>query len=192
MWSASTGPSRRAGLVLGSVAVTLSCHAFCPVVVVRDDDSAPDGPVVVGVNGAPENWYVLDRAFEEAEARGTRLVAVHVWQPPLCTARIAASVGIVWSELDTARSLRLATAQRLRRPASRGEGHHARRARLRRPPLGGAVRRGRSSRRGARGSGGLAGMVLGSTSQAVLRHAPCPVLLVRPSLSEQIARAQQT
>lgn len=39
------------GLVLGSVAVALSCHAKCPVVVVRGDDSAVDGPVVVGING---------------------------------------------------------------------------------------------------------------------------------------------
>ncbi|MET9232223.1 universal stress protein [Lentzea sp. NPDC003310] len=188
----SRGLGGFAGLVLGSVAVTLSCHAFCPVVVVRDDDSAPDGPVVVGVNGAPENWYVLDRAFEEAEARGTRLVAVHAWQPPLRTARIAASVGIVWSELDTAREALVS--QRLNACADRHPGvkvtthvvHGSAAHHLVEQSEGAAL-----LVVGARGSGGLAGMVLGSTSQAVLRHAPCPVLLVRPSLSEQIARTQQ-
>ena len=32
---------------------------------------------------------------------------------------------------------------------------------------------------GSRGFGGLAGLVLGSTSQKVVSHAPCPVLIVR-------------
>jgi nucleotide-binding universal stress UspA family protein len=32
---------------------------------------------------------------------------------------------------------------------------------------------------GSRGLGRLAGLLLGSTSQKVLSHAPCPVLIVR-------------
>jgi nucleotide-binding universal stress UspA family protein len=32
---------------------------------------------------------------------------------------------------------------------------------------------------GSRGLGGLAGLLLGSTSQKVVSHAPCPVLIVR-------------
>jgi len=33
---------------------------------------------------------------------------------------------------------------------------------------------------GSRGHGGIAGMMLGSTSQALIYHAPCPLLVVRP------------
>ncbi|USX54398.1 universal stress protein [Lentzea sp. HUAS12] len=188
----SRGLGGFAGLVLGSVAVTLSGRALCPVVVVRGDDPTPDGPVVVGVNGGPENRHVLDRAFEEAEVRGTRLVAVHAWQPPLRTARIAESVGIVWSELDTVREALIS--QRLDACGDRHPGvevtvhvvHGSAARRLVEHSAGACL-----LVVGARGASGIRGVVPGSTSQAVLRHAPCPVLLIRP-LAEQAERAQQS
>ena len=174
------------GLLLGSVAVALASHAKCPVVVVRGEGNEL-GPVVVGLNGSPENWFVLDRGFEEAEARGAALVAVHAWRPPLGTARIAESAGIAWSELDTVRDALVA--QRLaacadRHPGVRVERHvvHGSAAhRLVEQAAGASL-----LVVGSRGTGGLSGMLLGSTSQAVIRYAPCPVLLVRPTLAEQM------
>ena len=37
---------------------------------------------------------------------------------------------------------------------------------------------------GSHGRGGFAGMVLGSTSRALLQAAPCPVMVVRPEAHE--------
>jgi len=71
------------------------------------------------------------------------VVAVHAWRPPLGTAWIAESVGVVWSELDAVREALVA--QRLAACADRHPG----------------VR--------------------------VERHAPCLVLLVRPTLEEQMS-----
>ncbi|HEX8866833.1 MAG TPA: universal stress protein, partial [Lentzea sp.] len=178
------------GLLIGSVAVALAGHARCPVVVVRGEENDL-GPVVVGVNGSPENWLVVDRAFEEARARGVGLVAVHAWHPPLGTARIAESVGIVWSELDVVREAFVA--QRLEACADRHPG-----VRVERHVVHGSAARHLVEHSagasllvvGSRGTGGLRGMLLGSTSQAVVRHAPCPVLLVRPTLQEQMADEQ--
>jgi nucleotide-binding universal stress UspA family protein len=33
---------------------------------------------------------------------------------------------------------------------------------------------------GSRDNGGFSGMLLGSTSQALIRHATCPLMVVRP------------
>jgi len=35
---------------------------------------------------------------------------------------------------------------------------------------------------GSRGQGGIAGMLLGSTGQALIAHGTCPVVIVRPAL----------
>ncbi|GGU50519.1 universal stress protein [Lentzea flava] len=175
------------GLMVGSVAVALSCHAKCPLVVVRGADPVPDGPVVVGINGSPQNWHVLDRAFEEAEARGTWLVGVHAWHPPMRNARIAESIGIVWTELDNVRQALVR--QRLEACADRHPGVRVETHVVHGSPAQRLVEHAQGASLlvvGSRGAGGLRGTLLGSTSQAVLRQAPCPVLLVRPALDEQM------
>lgn len=37
---------------------------------------------------------------------------------------------------------------------------------------------------GSRGRGGFSGMLLGSTSQALIYHAPCPLLVARPTATQ--------
>lgn len=174
-----------AGLLLGSVAAALSSSSWCPVVIMRGEDPVPGRPVVVGVHGAPEDWLVLGRAFEEAAARATSLVAVHAWKPPFESAELAESVGIVWSGLDAVRQSLVA--QRLascadRHPGVRVECH---------------VVHGSAAKQLVELSQDAALLVVGShgcagaTSHAVVQYARCPVLLVRPGLSEQIEQAHR-
>lgn len=76
------GLSGAAGLVVTSAAAPHICElvmdADCPIVVVPDRESPPDGPVVLGV--AP--WtaeIVVESGFREAALRGVPLEAVRVW-----------------------------------------------------------------------------------------------------------------
>jgi nucleotide-binding universal stress UspA family protein len=66
------------GMIAGSVAVRTATQAVCPVMVVRGHQR-PDGPVVVGVDGSRNSAAALEFAADEAERRGTELIAVHAW-----------------------------------------------------------------------------------------------------------------
>jgi nucleotide-binding universal stress UspA family protein len=72
------------GLLAGSTASGLVHHTRCPLVVLPErptgSDGAPRRPVVVGVEGRPDDDDVLTFAVVEAAARGTDLVAVHAWR----------------------------------------------------------------------------------------------------------------
>lgn len=79
----SRGRGRLASLLLGSVSAALARHASLPTVVVRDGGSAVADPlghpggVLVGVEGTPTGWDVLETAFRLASQRGWRLIALH-------------------------------------------------------------------------------------------------------------------
>ncbi len=73
----SRGTGGFAGLLAGSVSTQVAMHAHAPVMVVRPPYTAVNADeVVVGVDGSPGSAAALDFAFDEANARGTALVAV--------------------------------------------------------------------------------------------------------------------
>ncbi|MEU4674939.1 universal stress protein [Amycolatopsis sp. NPDC023774] len=172
------------GLLLGSTAVSLAAHAPCPVVVVRgrkpDDPPPVGGPVLAGLDGSPDSTDALGYACEEAAARGTTLVAIHTW-----------------SEITPDGSLRkrdfdpeaVAAAERRLVDEQLAPG----REKFPKLPVDVVVVRGRPVRAllergaeaqlivvGSRGRGAFTGMLLGSTSKALLVHSACPVAVVRP------------
>ncbi len=166
------------GLLVGSTAVEVAARAECPVVVVRGAER--QGPVVVGVDGTPASEAAIEFAFAEAAARDTDLVAVHTWTDLLVeTAFAGGAAALDFSPLaeQAAEVLgeRLAgwceqypdvpvTRHVSRERATRALLRHAEGAAL-------VVV-------GTRGRGGFRGLLLGSTSQALLHHARCPVAIV--------------
>ncbi len=175
----SSGRGGFTGMLAGSTAVSVSAHASCPVAVVRGRPDAA-GPVVVGVDGSPTSEEALKVAIDEAAWREVPLVAVHAWSDadygvPLPTADLD------WAEVE--REQQRLLAERLAGRQERYPDVRVERVVVRDRPRDELLARSRDAQLvvvGSRGRGGFRGLVLGSTSQALIHHADCPVLVVRP------------
>jgi nucleotide-binding universal stress UspA family protein len=75
----SRGAGGFSAMILGSVSRYVATHAPVPVVVAREETMAAHREVVVGVRDPARYGPALGFAFEEAELRNARLVAVHAW-----------------------------------------------------------------------------------------------------------------
>ncbi|MEQ0557980.1 universal stress protein [Amycolatopsis sp. NEAU-NG30] len=174
------------GLLVGSTAVAVAAHAHCPIAVVRGrtPDAPPPhtGPVIVGTDGSPDSEAAIAFACEEARLRGTALVVVHTWSDVLAD-------GMLRPHPLAEDPVRIAAEERARL-AEQVVGWQRKCLDL---PIELEVVRGRPVRTlldrgedaqlivvGSRGRGGFTGMLLGSTSQALIAHSPCPVAVVRP------------
>jgi len=90
----SRGRGTIASLLLGSVSVTVSKRASCPVVVVRHDESRPVGQgVLVGVDGTAETLPAVEFAYQMASLRGLPLTAVHIFWDSAQLARTQQQIG---------------------------------------------------------------------------------------------------
>jgi nucleotide-binding universal stress UspA family protein len=151
------------GALIGSVALRVAAEAACPVVVVRGH-SRPGGPVVVGLDATGSSEHALQFALDEASARRAPVLVVHAFPDGTddieqrgLDARVA-----TWARKYPALEI---TARAVRdRIPSRALVHAAADARL-------VVV-------GTRGRGPVTGGVLGSTGNALLAHAACPVAVV--------------
>jgi nucleotide-binding universal stress UspA family protein len=72
------GPGPR----LGSVALSLACHASCPVVFAPAGTGPVLDEIVVGIDDCDHARAALEFGFGEADMRGARLAALHVWTRP--------------------------------------------------------------------------------------------------------------
>lgn len=171
----ASGRGGFSGMLLGSTAVSVAAHASCPVAIVRAPN-ASDGPVVVGVDGSEISAAALGAAFEEASWRKVRLVAVHVGENPSIR-----EVGVGRAHERPGDAERILAENLAGWGESYPETEVERVAVSGRPPnvLLDWTDRAQLVVVGSRGRGGFRGMLLGSTSQALLHHAKCPVLVVR-------------
>jgi len=168
------------GLLLGSVAVHLTAHASCPVLVSRGRPH-PSGNVLLGLDAKQTSSAAVGMAFEEAALRGVDLDAVHAWRGPNITKpggllgtrhqptmaadaeqRLLAGAVAQWRDMFPHVAVRL--------QLERGNAAQV---------LIDATAHSQLVVLCARGRGDVSSLLLGSVSKPVLRHASCPVLIVR-------------
>lgn len=145
-----------------------------------------DGNIVVGVDGSAASLAALRLAVGEARARGVGLDAVRIWSMPIVDGVAALGpAALPWNELADAarvaldRAIDTAVGPITDVPIRRFvvEGSPAYR-------LVGMAGDAPLIVVGSRGEGGFLGLLLGSTAQQVLHHAPCPVIVVpEPSVA---------
>lgn len=136
------------------------------------------GRIVVGVDSSTDSVRALRWALEEAALREAELELVHAYPTP----EIVALPAIVTMPSDE--ELRLGAEEIIEHALAEVGGPG-------RVPVHTTVRPGGSARVlcdvaegaellvvGARGLGGFRGLLLGSVSQQVVVHAPCPVLVM--------------
>lgn len=169
----SRGHSAVAGL-LGSVSSAVSAHAHCPVVVVRGDQD-PSGAVVAGVDGSPASASVLAFAAEQAVARRVPLTVIRAWKPVTAAwSGTFVPTAVPAQERQPFDELVATWREKYPRAEISAEAvmdHPAAALML-------AGRRAQLTVVGSRGRGVVRGLLLGSVSQHLLRHAPCTVAIV--------------
>lgn len=155
----------------------------------RTRDVLPVRRIVVGVDGSPSAELALGRAIAEAEAWGAELTAV-------AAVPVGTGAGLLaWlpAAVDHEAVLR-DVAEGLDVVVDRALADHPD-LQVRRHVLdgmGAALLTEFSTAVdllvvGSRGRGGFAGLLLGSTSQAVLHHSACPVMVVTTKVHEETA-----
>lgn len=171
-------------LALGSTAELVAMRARCPVVVVPeavDLEGTAQRPVIVGVDGSRVGEPAVAVAFAEASDRRVPLVAVHVWSD-VAVDEWFTDDSRDWESISQAEERVLA--ERLAGWQERYPEVPVRRVVARDRPVRYLVEHGAEGQLivvGSRGRGSMTGMMLGSTSRALLHCAPCPLMVVRGS-----------
>lgn len=157
--------SRGAGsfhsLLLGSVSARVAGHARVPVLVVRPPARDARG-VVVGVDGSPGSIPAVEFAMAEAAARGTGVTAVYAHHGDPEADRVLAEATAGW-------------------PEKYPEVEVVRRAVRATSPVRVLIEESGTAELvvvGARGRRPIAGLLLGSVSDGLVRHARVPVAVV--------------
>jgi len=164
------------GLLVGSTAVQLAAHGHCPLVVVRGDEPPTAAPVVVGADGSRESDAAVDFAFQAAELRGVPLVIVQA-----CPAQI---LGSPWQETAVGSDWLRVADERIAAQRDRYPDVEVRSRIVQTSPASALLHEAAGAQLvvvGSRGRGGFRGLLLGSTSQALIHHSPCPVAVVSAS-----------
>lgn len=168
---------------MGSVSAHMATHATCPVVVVPPHwQSIPaTGGIVVGVDGSKSSLEAIEFAFEQAGIRHATLTALMAWHDPVSTGPDD-PLPVVY-DLDTLEE----DSGALLAESIAGFRDTYPDVAVHEQVVGGTAHdvllaAGRTAELlvvGSRGRGAFRGLLLGSTSRALVHHPPCPVAVVR-------------
>jgi nucleotide-binding universal stress UspA family protein len=175
----SNGRGAVGRVVLGSVSSGVVRHAKCPVAVVRDEASHTPhfdrAPVLVGIDCSPASELAVAIAFDEASRRGVELTALHAWSD-------AAVYQLPW--IDWKSEAERSLAEYLAGWRDRYPDVKVNRLITLDHPGRALIEESESAQLvvvGSHGRGGVASMVLGSVSNAVVHSVHTPVIVARPS-----------
>jgi nucleotide-binding universal stress UspA family protein len=174
----SNGRGAVGRVLLGSVSSAVVRGARCPVAVIKDEAPVPANPerapILVGIDCSPVSELATAVAFDEASRRGVALTALHAWGDMAAFERPWQD----WeSEADRALAEYLAGWQ------ERYPDVEVQRVVAYAHPGRELVEASESAQLvvvGSHGRGGLAGMLLGSVSNAVVHSVRTPVIVARP------------
>jgi nucleotide-binding universal stress UspA family protein len=142
--------------------------------------------IVVGVDGSPASGMAVEFAFEEADRRGVPLGVLRAWRPPMEFPPVQVREGELAPGHPDRASVEATEAQQLQDWVRPWRDKHPQvdvrwMLSVDRPAaaLVEAAREAALVVVGSRGHGGFTGLLLGSVSQQLINHAPCPVVVVR-------------
>lgn len=168
---------------VGSTALHVANRATCPVTVWRGSSESAltdDRPVVVGVDGSSLSNNAIAHAFHFADLVGAPLIAVHAWRGSSALGTGGTGVLVDWKAVESEESALLSegvaglsgrypdvSVDHVTEQGSAAQilADHAKNAQL--------------IVVGSHGRGPRLGALMGSTSQNLLHHAPCPVTICR-------------
>ena len=161
----------------------MAAHSACPAVIVRGAEPIDSArPIVVGVDGSPVSEAAVAFAFQAAADRSVPLVAVHTWWDTY----LDQSPAVLFRDEEQAYAQEQ-LAQRLAGWSEKYPQVDVTRVVTRDRAVHQLLERSRGAQLvvvGSRGHGELAGLVLGSVSNALVHKAGCPVAIVRPTSAE--------
>jgi nucleotide-binding universal stress UspA family protein len=186
MGNRGRGGIRRA--LMGSVSDSVVRHAHCPVMVVREDPIVFPAKILMASDGSKEAELASSSATDLAKRTGSELHVVYVghmppvfYESPGATALDPELQTRMQERAEEAAKTRLEEqVRRVRGVSGEVAGAHARLGRPDAEIVGLAEELGAGLIvLGSRGLGPLRSALMGSVSHSVVRHARCPVMVVR-------------
>jgi nucleotide-binding universal stress UspA family protein len=150
--------------------------------------TTPDrsGTIIVGVDGTDPARTALRWALAEARVRGARVVAVHVWSyaatiPPADALDPVMPVPVLEVTESVEKGAAALVDAEIEAVSEEAEGLAIEKRAVEGSPAEALARVAEGADLlvlGTKGHGGLAGLLIGSVTQSMAHHPPCPLVLV--------------